>query len=124
MDALSTAASVTGEQDLLTAIGLRSRCTFLQYSVGGLSCNISHPLSSEWSARQVDTFAQQPITVFLPISTGDRFSTYAGVAPLPLRNARRSDESAVEKSNYSRRLTTIFGQLQSLAVREWPWIRG
>jgi hypothetical protein len=42
--------------------------------------------------------------------------------PLPLRNAHLSHYSAVENSNCSRRLTTIVGQLQSLAVREQPCI--
>ena len=63
----------------------------------------------------------RPITYLHAISTDDRFSTYAGVAFLVLRNAHLSNDSAVEKTNYSRPPTTIIGQLQSLAVREWPW---
>jgi hypothetical protein len=89
----------------------------------GMHCRqyLACSLSSEETAPPSSLNRPYPITLALAISTGDRFSTHAGVAPLPLGNGRLSDPFAVEKSTYSRRLTTVVGQLQSLVVREWLW---
>jgi len=123
--AQSTGPSVCGErpqvenvryQMLLLHASLQCGMHFRQYLV----CS----LSSEWTAPPSSFNQPQPITLSLAISTGDRFSTHAGVAPLPLGNACSSEPFAVEKSTYSRRLTTIVGQLQSLAVRKWAIDQG
>jgi hypothetical protein len=119
MNAQSTAPSVSGEQDVLTTFGIRSRCTFTSTQCGRrlLQYLSSSIVGVDRPPSGLPCLTNQSRIPYLSVQAIALAHTRVS-PPLAQRNAHLSDEFAVEKSNCSRPLTTIFGQLQSLAVRE------